>query len=181
MSAYMVPHHHIEYLIDMMLEVQQRRDPFRYWFDGQWHEYTHGDRSRATELGQLLWDANLKSIHARYPDSEFDIKNTPAMHEDIDRGEFVYVHKPTAKVRSGYDPLGGAVQLYRSCKCYEYQSCEDTGWTESEAFAVIRQLKDDATDAMIRHVQCGARSTMGEAQWGAPERPADGPVSLMAK
>jgi hypothetical protein len=74
-----------------------------------------------SELGQMLWEENHRSINARYssrlevcPKYEFKRPSTP------------------------YSPLAVIKQI----DCYSYQSNEHDGWKESKAHRFCEELKD---------------------------------------
>lgn len=148
MSAYMVDRHHINYLIDAALYCGQK--VFRWYHSGRHCELHAGDFDRASEVGQMLWDANRESIVARYPDTRDNFyDNAPGtIGEDY---EFAY--RPLYRQ---CDP----VQIIKACRCFAYQACEYDGWEDSEAHAFI--------DSLVVHA-CSELPGYDEAEWGAPE------------
>lgn len=90
----------------------------------------------ATKVGRMLWVENLKSIHARYPDTAEDPtggdRPGPMGVTDEQIREYVYAEQPYRLTRS---------QLKYALACLDYQSCEHPEWPKSEARAfVVREL-----------------------------------------
>lgn len=82
---------------------------------------------RAAGVAQALFDENIKSLRARYPDSA-DRFFAPAIHEP-------FVHTDT-HVRS-------EIVLLKAVHCYNYQSCEHREWTDSAAYRLCQDLEAD--------------------------------------
>lgn len=138
MSAYMVDHRHIHYLIEAS---QSRRI----------NPYGSLPLPLGPEaVGQMLWDANLESIHARYPDT---IENPSATPGPINE-TYIYRHKSLLHLHN-FDP----VQVLKSCTCFEYQACEAETWGNSPAKKFIDALFQRAVMALPGYE---------EAIWGAP-------------
>ena len=151
MSAYMIDRNHVRYLVGaaMSRRIQGCSNAFRWRFaDG---ELYGTDTAKATELGQMLWDENRRSIEHRYPDTVEDFDNAPGPIDET----YIYSQFQVAPFPD-YDP----VQVIKACHCYEYQACEHPGWAGSEAKAV--------TDALLA---AAVRALPGyeDAEWGAPE------------
>lgn len=111
-----------------------------------------GDYDEAQRIGNMLWQENINSLKARYGDR---IQETP----DFTRAD-------AKKVWRDLDPI----QVLKSIRCWQYQTCEHEGAEESEAWIFILALQDHA----INHLR-GYK----DAEWGAPEYEA-GVVSLMS-
>ena len=128
MSAFLVTREHINYLLQSALShrIQRQNNGFRWSHDGISHELH--EAAEASEIGQMLWDENQRSVNARYSQ-----KNEAPVFE--------YKHVTTLDLY--------AVQLFKACDCYEYQSCE-TGdkWYSSEACAFINALRRHAWQTM---------------------------------
>jgi hypothetical protein len=155
MSAYMVERNHIRYLLDAAMSpcVHGHYDHAHRWFhNGTWHELGFGDFERAAQVGQMLWDENRKSTHARYPDTIEDFSNAPGPCEE----SFLYDQHRAASHYEVYD----LAQVLKSCDCFEYQACEHDGWKESEAHAFIMALRSAAWHALPGYEN---------AVWGAPK------------
>ena len=151
MSAYVVDREHIRYLVNAMQSLTDRYSRKARWFhNGIWHEMERvGDRKRAAEVGQMLWDANIKSVCHRYPDCSLDANTPPGPIGET------YLYNKHVPLVDYPDP----VQVIKACHCYEHQSCESDDWPESEACAFIRHLEGLA----VRHLR-----GYDEAVWGAP-------------
>ena len=150
MSAYMIDRNHVNYLVEAAMSYRlfgQNHSHLR-WRGGELHA---GDYDQATKVGQMLWDENLKSILARYPDCSLD--NLPGpIGED-----FVYKHE--SRPHAVFEPP----QIIMSCRCCDYQSCEHEGWEASEAKAFIDALEAAAAQSVDGY---------DDAIWGAPKQPA---------
>ena len=84
------------------------------------------DATNADRVGQMLVDANISSILARYPDCETNPERTPG---PVD----AYYMKP---YRFEYPPARlTALELLSATACYEYQACETKTWEASQARA----------------------------------------------
>lgn len=71
-------------------------------------------------LGQILWDENFKSVNhiRRYSDSLKSMKyefTKPERHYSL-------------------------YEIYKTCRCYNYQSCETKEYDDSEAKAIIDKI-----------------------------------------
>lgn len=73
----------------------------------------------ASVVGQILVDANAKSIEARYEEDEFRI------------------YEYNAPRTLSWNP----VEIMSACSCYDYQSCESDDYKESEACAIIDAIR----------------------------------------
>lgn len=120
MSAYMVSNEHINVMIWKAGQREFQHDtPFTFTRDdGRVLRIT--STADARELGQLLHDANLASVLARY--GEWD---------DLEPYRYA---RPTCQTWS-------ALEVISALSCYEYQACEVLGWRESEAYRLIRSLE----------------------------------------
>jgi hypothetical protein len=109
-----------------------------------------------SELGQRLLDTNLKSIHARYPDTVEDPEHTPGprerywetpyVFEPIDTGRTVY--SIGAGLRPAVLPVAETVAVAAQVKHYEYQSCEHKDWHGSEAQAFCEGMREHLLDSL---------------------------------
>lgn len=126
MSAYIVSHDHIRYLVDAAMSRRITQHGNVYWNGSPFYET---DYQLAAEIGQALWDENVASVNCRYPSN----------HEDRrDYGQ----HRSIAGME--FDP----VQIIKACHCYEYQSCEHGGWNGSKAERFIKSLEKAAIRAL---------------------------------
>lgn len=153
MSAYMVKREVIKYLITAAgsLEILKNEDTFRWYHNGKWHELRKYETDRATSAGQMLWDANKKSIEARYPDT---IGHPDRMPGVVIGENYIYAH--SQRLTGIINPL----QVIATCNCFDYQACEYEGWEDSEAYAFIEALKEMAIMALPGY---------DEMEWGAPK------------
>jgi hypothetical protein len=161
MSAYIVEKAHIDYLVTAALACGSSYDRFRWlhkaaveqpkdthergepWGPGC-VEYcksvaTELTTENATEIGQMLWDENRRSVNHRYNDERDDVAGYTFQRHMAD-----------------FNP----VQALKSLSCYEYQSCEHPEWKQSSAYAFCETL---------RRALCGKLAGYEAAEWGAPE------------
>lgn len=131
MSAFILGKEHINYLIEAARSRTLNPNSRFQWFHNGWHEI-----ESPSAAGQMLWDENIKSVHARYPDDELDQLPGPIGETFV----FQYSHCYSRRI----DP----VQVLKACSCYEYQTCEHEEWEASEAKAFIDSLKSDAIHAL---------------------------------
>lgn len=73
----------------------------------------------ASAVGQILVDANAKSIESRYDDDEFRI------------------YEYNAPRTLSWNP----VEIMNACACYDYQACEFDGYETSEAHAIVDAIR----------------------------------------
>lgn len=164
MSAYMVEREHINYLVSaaMSRQMQKPDSAFRWFYNREWHQLEHGDREMGTKVGQMLWDENLKSINARYPDTIGNNENIPGKIGET----YIYAHSKTwGGDQYPFDP----VQVIMSIRCLRYQSCEHDNWEDSEAHAFLEALLSHAINKL---------PGMDKAKWGAPDDPRAQGVNL---
>ena len=142
MSAYLVEPNHIRFLVESALYVAGRVESpvFAWWNDGERSELSV---TNATEVGQMLWDENRRSLSYRYPDHEDDWK--------LD----VYLHRP-----AGLFFKPSPAEVLKSADCYAYQSCEHPEWSASSAYAFITMLCKRAYTLTPGYEA---------APWGAPQ------------
>jgi len=129
MSAFIVSKEHINYLIQAAISrrILGGSDASRWFHAGEWHELRPGDSKRASQVGQILWNENVKSVATRYDEAREDRIFA-----------FSYNHKISI------DP----VQVLKACHCLNYQSCEHETWEASEAYAFLESLKSDTEHAL---------------------------------
>jgi hypothetical protein len=141
-SAFVVSRKHIAYLVEAATSVRLANgghDRSLYWYhNGGSHNLRCLEPERSAEVGQMLWDENIKSICARYPDCVGHPDRMPGPLNETFRYER-HIHLPMS-----IDP----VQVIKACNCYEYQSCEHEGWTTSEAKTFIDALRRKAINAL---------------------------------
>jgi hypothetical protein len=136
MSAFVVDKNHIDYLV----------------FAAEIWRVLPRDGSKLMsprELGQMLWDENVRSVEHLYPSTE--IQELPGHC-----GDAPYLYDVGSSVWITLNP----VEVLKACSCYEYQSCEHEGWVTSGARSFIENLQSMA----IRKLE-----GYEDAPWGAPE------------
>lgn len=176
MSAFMVDKVHIDLLVKTAIhgprQMEGHWEPIR-WFDldpvalrvmaeadanyfGSPFYRAHSRQAHpedADRIGQMLVDENLRSIHARYPDTVDRPEGTP--------GPIVrYWEAPYTYTKHHYRLT--VPEALQALRCYEYQSCEHEGWPASEAY----QFCDALRAQLIAHLP-----GMDKAPWEwTPER-----------
>lgn len=160
MSAYMVDRGHIRYLVHAAVSLRSHRDsPFSYYHDGRRRvllkhdSMADGGGVTPSELGQILWSENRRSIEARYPDCK-DSNDLPGeIGED-----WKYSHRPvnTSLAVFRTEPT----QVFMSCSCFEYQACETEDWEDSEAHTILDAIRSAAWCMLPGYEKC---------TWGAPD------------
>ncbi len=143
MSAFVVSREHINYLVNAARTRGMGRDQGSMsWY---WKGKDNMNRSNAsgengmyeTEIGQMLWDENIKSIHARYPDTTEHPENMPGPIGE----NFVFSFRHDSQEIN-------PVQVIKLCHSYSYQSCEHEEWETSEAKGFIEALEHRAIFAL---------------------------------
>lgn len=151
MSAHLCEDRHFLYLVGAALHAQYGvawRTP-----GGERVELRAGDYDLAARVAQMLYEENVRSLRARYPDT-----TVSEWRGDSPAPEF------TARDIPSLFYVGvNWVQVIKSCHCYEYQSCEHAEWEHSEAHAFISALMECA----VHHVP-----GYEDAEWGAPSEKA---------
>ena len=127
MSAYIVDHDSINYLVQSGLDIALRDLSPNFSFynirDSERHELHSGN---ADEIGSMLLEENVLSVSYRYPGDSL---------EDLPGFEgLAYNH-----MFHGYN--FDAINILAVTDCYEYQSCEHPGWHTSTAKAYIDALR----------------------------------------
>ncbi len=166
MSAYVVERNHIRFLVAAAERLAKSK--FSYWYPARkaTGRMYLGEDIDLDEIGQILWDENIRSVTGRYPDTvgqdgTIDYDNLPGPCNEV----FLYQHPKEL----GWHNMR-PVDVFKACDCYEYQSCEHDEWEASEAFCIIQSIKDCAMSASPGY---------SEAAWGAPE-PDSGAVSILS-
>jgi hypothetical protein len=78
----------------------------------------------ADSVGRMLWQANLDSVKARYPDEDY-----AGEEQDVE----TYRHP-------AFFPAPEPVQALKAVNCLQYQSCEVDDWEETEAYRFLQNL-----------------------------------------
>jgi hypothetical protein len=155
MSAWVVSKAHIDAMITAGL-----KNGGHYGSNMRWYFRDNGVGEllidNASEVGQMLWNENLKSIHGRYPDTlEGGPVPGPIDFEESDVVTYRYDDRLWMSGRK-IDP----VAMLKAISCYEYQSCEHREWPDSEAFAFCKVL-----EASIINMLPGYK----DAKWGVDD------------
>lgn len=136
MSAYIVDRAHICYLVTAATSRAIYSDhDHATWFWGPRNGLTRGeiycsDHEAAAQLGQMLWDENVKSVKYRYP-------NSTELPGPIG-SDYVYgLHQPSRAEIT----IGGVLKAIDGL---DYQSCEHPGWRDSQAKAFLESLRGTA-------------------------------------
>jgi len=119
-------------------------------------------------VAEELAKANLLSIKARYgPKSapEFAGSSEEQYIDDCQAWAEYYFFQPA--------PLT-ALDIYRMCECFIYQSCEYTDWSESTAHNQIEWIRS----ASIRQIPGYAEATRDHQERRPVPDKANGPVLL---
>jgi len=130
----MVSREHINYLVQASISraILNGSDAHRWFHADKWNEIRPGDYNRANEVGQMLWDENVKSVQFRYGDESIETLPGPGARA------YVFVFK--YDFNFGFD----ATQIIKACDCLNYQSCEHEAWEASEAKAFVDSLRCSA-------------------------------------
>ena len=140
MSAYIVSREHIWYLIEAARTLPSRNlqgGRLRWFWDRKSRELRAGECEKEAELGQTLWDENIRSVLYRYP------RDTKETAPGSCAGEtFLYDKHPYSMRRVEPD------QVLKLCDSLEYQSCEHDGWEASEAHAIVEAIRCAAIHAL---------------------------------
>lgn len=89
----------------------------------------------ASAYADLLYQENIRSVRARYPNDTWDDLPGPIV-------------KPLHCVVSPRDtslPRVSAVQILKFAHCLAYQSCETDDWETTPAFKLLESIKSAAT------------------------------------
>lgn len=115
MSAFLCGQEHINALVNWA----NRRSPYGGMSLVQRLEVT------PQELGELLYNENVRSLQARYGN---------------DHDSYKY------KFRQAYNVT--PVQILKACSCYDYQACESEDYETTNAAKVIDQIRQSAIAAL---------------------------------
>lgn len=129
MSAFIVGNPHIAYIVRAAAQFacEGRGSSFGWVKDGKYELLDGYDQEKLRLLGQILLDANVKSVNTRYQEDAAE----------------TYEHRPV------YDAAPvSLVGLFKAIHCLDYNSCEFDGWEASEAYAILDSLKNHAIRAL---------------------------------
>jgi len=123
MSAFIVSHAHINYMLNALAAYDVRIN----WTEGT-DTFIYDARSTddAMTLAAVLLNQNVRSVCARYP------QDKPEDYTDY----VISFRYDLAKV----DP----VQTVKACQCYDYQACETSDYAETFAHRITEWLKSAA-------------------------------------
>lgn len=159
MSAFMVGREHISYIVSTLQKCAMGRYGFSYYYDdgkeGRHNKVDGYELDQLSALGQMLWDANLKSINARYPDTVGKPENVPGLIGET----YIYSHSHPWRI----DEIS-LVQAFKAIGCLRYQSCEYDSWEKSEACRLLECLES----ALIKMLP-----GYDDAQWEILKRPSN--------
>ena len=131
MSAFIVNKSHINAIIAAGLNVQHK--PFTWYHKGEDGELKHHQltSTNANEIGQMLLDECVNSVHYRYQDDT--IVSLPGRTNA--QWLIPFECKPFVKIPTKIVALS-------IINCYEYQSCEHPEWKDSLAKSFCQALKE---------------------------------------
>lgn len=105
------------------------------------------------QVAQILWDENIASVRYRYPNG--GSHELPGPCDDF----LILASEVTHALEYRCHNLMTAAAVFKSCACYEYQSCEHPEWHESEAKSILDDIRKWAS-ARIPGYE--------DAPWGSP-------------
>jgi len=124
MSAFVVGNDHINALLNWAIHHQ-----VSYYLPAT-KERVQITAFSATEVGQILLDANERSVGIRYPDDH----EMPRGHSEA-----------FAFKLCGLPRLKSAVQIIKACHCLDYQCCEADDWEGTIAHRIMSAILSAAT------------------------------------
>ena len=115
MSAYVVSKKHIDTIVSAWISMAEPSHDNR------------ADRLKlATQVGQMLWNENYRSVNRRYNE-----KSEPLVYR--------YTEVSLPPTSAMLLPL-----LFKALDCYDYQCCETSDWEETQAFRFVSRLRREA-------------------------------------
>jgi hypothetical protein len=121
MSAFVVQNMHIDAIISYAVDKRIS------YYSAQRQTRIEIGAHNAEEIGRILMDENVRSVCARYPDIENDVKDAAS--------EYAY---------KGFSTPLTAIEIIKACNCLEYQSCETSDWDASLAWRILHDIKAHA-------------------------------------
>lgn len=144
MSAYVVGFDHIDALVTAAASVSHTQHSSGLsWYhtadgteDMERHELSYSDRIMGTVIGQMLIAENVSSVCARHQDCEpgGDLPGTVGETNPED-------YKYRSVNSCDLPPETQSVAILKAIACYEYQTCEHSGWATSEAKSFCDALR----------------------------------------
>ena len=137
MSAHIVSKKHIDTLLTVAYGDNQTR------------------REDLTATGEILRLANLESIHAKYQDTRGHDSDSDRLPGYIwDRVPYEFETAPDLIQSKQIYPPRRQIQILAALRlldCYEYQSCEFSGWRDSQALKECHYIRQTLTHELIQH------------------------------
>ncbi len=133
MSAFVVDKKHIDILVRAAIN-RSYHDELRYYHDGTWHTVDH---STANQTGQMLWDANVRSVSYRYPHDS--LESLPGRIDSPWLKPFEYDLNA---------PVVTPVEVLKAIACFDYQSCEPPEWESAQAHSFCEALRIHAINQL---------------------------------
>ena len=131
MSAYVVNDTHIDAILTGALRIGAHLGPLRWWYPALDHTKAlapqQANRRELTQetagrVGAMLLAENQRSVNRRYGAADWEI---PYLLTELQGAP-------------------NAVVILKALNCYEYQSCEHTGWPTTEAYHFCQALRHRA-------------------------------------
>ena len=119
MSTLIVTNAHIDALVNSVTK-DYHDERCTYYFNGAHHSLFRNQQI----TGTILLDQNKKDFHETYPLETFT-------------GTCFYLYAGS--------PYYTPVQVLKLCDSYLYQICDAKGWRETEAFWIIKAIRERAT------------------------------------
>jgi hypothetical protein len=163
MSAYLVSKETIDCLVLAAATYPGFRGHFQYVYrdkDGDRHLRRLSDNPSMESLsllGQTLWEWNMDSLLARYPDTTEETWG----YEEYE-GPPTKLHDRLVVSLSTMQPVvdfekPALMDVFGCIRCLEYQSCEAEDWDLAEGHSILRAIEQEA----IRQIPGYA-----DAPWG---------------
>lgn len=149
MSAWMVSDRHIDLLVECIHRAE-----------------IPGAPTDKNDLGRLLWGENLRSVHARYPDTEQHDARYPGYRTEA--GPFraasvdQYAYRPSG-VLDLLSPEQVPALVADAVACWQYQTSDYDGHRDAPGWALITALSDG-----LPCQRCGP--VPEHLRWGIPSR-----------
>jgi len=87
----------------------------------------HHNNQTPTEIGQILWDENLRSVNHRYPTHQQKAQK--------------FTFRSAASV--------SVVQFLKHLDCLQYQSCETDNYHERPAYTLLERLRKHGISKIV--------------------------------
>lgn len=127
MSAFVVSKKHIDALLTFAMRPQYNTPSYYIQESKNTDEYKQVNfQDHLNEIGQKLVDQNYASVNCRYNTSE-----VPPVYK------FEHYHR-----------ILRAVEAIKACDCWNYQSCENRGHEDTEAWEIVDTIRERAIDEL---------------------------------